>query len=230
MIERAVATYKAHVYERVHYERFFKAQIVYCLVAGILGSIGYLYNILTPVFAAAYSIPSTMTICVATLCIIKQNRKQLRALPTPGYTLSKKYQLTENEKALKAISMMIWFAAINNVIAGGFFIFNRSDAPWFWRNIVGVIMSIQHAKYSLTLAILLHISNRQIFEDSVKVLRKKWKQLSPTIRVVKYNLETPGSFIGRILGTSGQDLYLGAKQEDYFTQLDKQWDPQLVRS
>ncbi|CAJ0566486.1 unnamed protein product, partial [Mesorhabditis spiculigera] len=217
LFERMFATVFAASYESVHYRGFFiLLTTLGFLFCGLISAL-FVFNIMSPGFAAALGSVGSTAIAIATLVAVRINRQKIRKLPMPGYTLSNKYQLRENEKAMRVISVLVVYASIVNLSFGVLFVFNRMEFSLYWANIFGVMLSLINAQYGICIILLTALSNGRVWDDIKKLLRRRLRYIGST-------LET-GKISSRGGGNETKELYLGAKTEDYFSQLDSQWHP-----
>ncbi|CAJ0576829.1 unnamed protein product, partial [Mesorhabditis spiculigera] len=103
----------------------------------------------------------------------------------PGYTLSNKYQLRENEKAMQVISVLVIYASIVNLSFGVLFVFNRMKFSLYWANIFGVMLSLINAQYGICIILLTALSNGRVWDDIKKLLRRRLRYIGSTLETGK---------------------------------------------
>ncbi|CAJ0561898.1 unnamed protein product, partial [Mesorhabditis spiculigera] len=220
LIERIVATVNAPTYETCYYPQFFMALRFVGVIFALFISILYTFNFLSPGICAWIGLIATVITGVLALVITYINEKQNRLLYLLGYTLSHRYQLTENLKAMDVLLLVLSYVGVNNLIFGSLFLLNRRAQDPQMQNWVGIAISAHVAIYSVTMTFIYIFANRNVRTLSIKLVKQQIKETWPCslrYRYMDVRDTTPSVFA---LDVRGQVLYTGANQEDYFQQLE----------
>ncbi|CAJ0566487.1 unnamed protein product, partial [Mesorhabditis spiculigera] len=222
LFERWYATVKAGSYETNYHEGFFALLAAGGLLFAFLMSLLVTYNVLVMAYGLVLAMLVTLAGGVSTLVTIRINEKKIRALPTPGYTLSKRYQLRENEQAMEVISLLVEIAAFFNLSFISFFALNRYEwLSWYWRNIFGMLTSLWSVIFALTMTFFAPISTKRLYKLTKSILLRDWRKLRPLPE--PSCVDDLPQIEKKVMNSRGKEIYLGAKQEDYFHQLTAQW-------
>ncbi|CAJ0955205.1 unnamed protein product, partial [Mesorhabditis belari] len=206
MIERIVATVYFATYEHHFYQPYFIGLILF----GIFVSIA-----LAGFFTFDFSfyrrgISNNIEICVSLvtgligLLMTWTNERRKRKLHSMGYTLSKKYQLIVNVKSMKILLLYILHTAINNIIYSLLYFCHFTTTSQFFK-----------------FTVMMLFCDRQLYEFAKRIFLGKMRR----IRRINVEPNRPKEIVDiRVKDVNGKDMYTGANQDDYFTQLKAQWE------
>ncbi|CAJ0576818.1 unnamed protein product, partial [Mesorhabditis spiculigera] len=148
---------------------------------------------------------------------------------SPRYTLSKRYQQLENHKAMKCTVVYVSFAGMMNIIFSVLYLLNQYADSRYWANVAGIAINVHIAIYANIMQYVGYISNRQMYELTSGIAMKKLREirdLFPGRRRI-HEAQPLEPKARKAIGINGKELYVEAKQDDYFSQLEAQWNEKL---
>ncbi|CAJ0569701.1 unnamed protein product, partial [Mesorhabditis spiculigera] len=178
----------------------------------------YTTAFLTPMDEACIAAVGTALSTVGTVYMLLESDRKKRGLLPSDYTLSKRYQLYANVKAAKVCATLAIYAAVMNVLFCIIFVLNRYAFSWYWKNILGVTIGLHNAFYTWSMTFMGYLASPKMMRIARDIAGKEIE------RILKVGEVGERKAAQRVaVGINGKELYLGAKQEDYFAQLDAQW-------
>ncbi|CAJ0569700.1 unnamed protein product, partial [Mesorhabditis spiculigera] len=191
----------------------------------------YTTAFLTPMDEACIAAVGTALSTVGTVYMLLESDRKKRGLLPSDYTLSKRYQLYANVKAAKVCATLAIYAAVMNVLFCIIFVLNRYAFSWYWKNILGVTIGLHNAFYTWSMTFMGYLASPKMMRIARDIAGKEIERILRLIcpRAYRYFARKVGEVGERkaaqrvAVGINGKELYLGAKQEDYFAQLDAQW-------
>ncbi|CAJ0953331.1 unnamed protein product, partial [Mesorhabditis belari] len=120
---------------------------------------GFISRILAVLLALWISFSSALS----TQLVIRINEKKEERLHISDYSLSKRYQLSENIRSAQLLSYLLWFTTVNNTIIGGVWIVHSTNISPSMRNIIGTFLTIFMAFYFCVTSVFGIFVNRRIY-------------------------------------------------------------------
>ncbi|CAJ0566494.1 unnamed protein product, partial [Mesorhabditis spiculigera] len=176
------------------------------------------YPFLTPMDEACIAALGTALSTIGTVYMLIETDRKKRGLLPSDYTLSKRYQLYANVKAAKICATLAIYAAVMNVLFCIIFVLNRYAFSWYWKNILGVTIGVHNAFYTWSMTFMGYLASPKMMRIARDIAVKEIQRL---LKVGEVGERKAAQRVA--VGINGKELYLGAKQEDYFAQLDAQW-------
>ncbi|CAJ0953326.1 unnamed protein product, partial [Mesorhabditis belari] len=214
-VERSVATVKVETYE-LHFYRplaYLSALLSLCIAFFIATS--FTFGIVSRTVADCLAISGTCMGGVFTLIVSQVNNEKLARIHNSCYTLSKRYQLGENVRTMQILTFITSFTILNNVFLVLLFYIHALEISWTIRNYIGIFLSLYMSIYYFFTTFIGLFANQQIYKLAKRMFIQKFVQLRDRSEKERENKQ--------IFDTKGQMMYLGANQDDYFTQLESQW-------
>ncbi|CAJ0576812.1 unnamed protein product, partial [Mesorhabditis spiculigera] len=156
--------------------------------------------------------------------VMRINERKRTKLSQSVYSLSRRYQITENVKALRVLNLFTWFCTVMNFIFAVLFVGTRLPIPWFYRNILGVLASAFTDIYVFMCSFVGYLGNQRMKKLAMQIAANKIHEITNglffkhLLAAARHRRDS-----NRVLDVNGKAIYLGAKQQDYFSQLDAQW-------
>ncbi|CAJ0961263.1 unnamed protein product, partial [Mesorhabditis belari] len=108
--------------------------------------------------------------------MISINERKIRKRYSSNYTLSRRYQLTENAKSMQMLTRLMGFLVISTFVYGTLFYLNSTlSYSWKTRNISGIGLGFAEGLNTLVQTIYFLIGTRELRHHLLKALGKRFQ-------------------------------------------------------
>ncbi|CAJ0936336.1 unnamed protein product, partial [Mesorhabditis belari] len=196
MAERYFAVVHAETYSTKPYRKvsvtIMTVTITTAAWEAVIFTFGGLSQLMSTIWAVGHALPFSLM----ALWILRKNdlkRKQLLLhWRKSGYSLAKRYQITENVKAFRVLTVLIIYTVISHSFLGATFIFYlTANISWETKNYIGAILDLKFAIYVFLMSFLGYLTNREWYNLSKHTLTQLFRKLNLARRCYRRPLITP---------------------------------------